>query len=217
MFGGDSMYLGHLGRVPVYVRFDIIFALLLVYMWAPPGPIFFVILLAVFLITILIHEMGHALVATARGMDGVSITLTGLGGFCTYRGNPDPARKLMISIAGPLVNFLAAAIAWTIIQYVPIANPLLKYAVEAFFFLNLVLGILNSLPIYPLDGGQALLALLRLRIRPATANRAVLTVSVVAAIGALLMWFQYTGGKDFPVFLVLLFGFLLYQAFLDLR
>lgn len=216
MIGVSPIYLGHLGRVPVYFLPDVLLLLILVYLWSPPGPVYFLITLLAMLMSILMHELAHALVATARGMSGVTITLTGMGGFCSYRGSPGHAQKLMISIAGPLANFLFAAIAWTVLEYVPLPDPHLRFAVGITLMFNLFLGILNSLPIYPLDGGQALLALASLRLRPATARRLVLSTSVAAAIGAVLLWLHFTGG-NFPLLIIVLFAFLLYQAFTDLR
>lgn len=216
MLASKPLYLGHLGRVPVYFLPDVLLLLILVYLWSPPGPVYFLITLIAMLVSILMHELAHALVATARGMNGVTITLTGMGGFCSYLGNPGNAQKLMISIAGPLANFLLAAIAWTVLEHVPLPDQHLRFAVWITMIFNLFLGILNSLPIYPLDGGQALLALARLRLRPATANRFVLSTSVAAAIGSVLLWLHFYGGQ-FPILIIVLFAFLLYQAFTDLR
>lgn len=216
VFGGDAFYLGHLGRVPVYVRLDIIFLALLVYTWAPGNPTAFLVLLIVMLLSILLHELGHAAVANARGMTGVSIVITGLGGYCSYQGIPDPARKLMISIAGPLVNFALAFTAYMVLNHVPLPEvPLLIFAIGATYWVNLVLGILNSVPIYPLDGGQSLLALLRMRLRADVANRAVLSVSVTAFIVGLAWYWQ--AFERFPIFIALIGAFCLFQAFRDLR
>lgn len=216
VFSTNPIYLGHLGRVPVYFLPDALLLLALAWLWSPPGPVPFLITLLVILLSILLHELAHAMVASARGMSGVFIVLTGMGGFCSFRGQPDNLRSLMITLAGPLMNFLVAAIAWTLIKYVDIPNPHLAFTVQMLLLFNLVLGILNSLPIYPLDGGQALRSLLLMRLRPATAHRAVLSTSVAAAIGTVLIYMHYAGGH-FPIFIVVLFAFLLMQAFADLR
>jgi membrane-associated protease RseP (regulator of RpoE activity) len=214
VFGLDAFYLGHFGRVPVYLRIDVLILAVLVFTIQAPL-VNRLIYLGVILLTVLLHELGHAAVATARGMHGVRVVITGMGGFCTYSGLPDPGRELTISVAGPLMNFTLAGFAWLALEHLQLPNPLVYLAVYMFFKVNLYLGILNSLPIYPFDGGQALLSALKLRLSPRRAGGIVLTTSFVTAIialGAATWWFG-----DIPWILVIFVFLSLFQASRDLR
>lgn len=215
VFGLDAFYLGHFGRVPVYLRFDILFLFVLVLSY-PMSMVSRIILLAVILFSILMHEMGHAMVATAKGMGGVSVVITGLGGYCSYQGMPSNGQKLAISVAGPLMNFTIAGFAWLALRYLPLNNELVYEFVRYLWYINLFLGILNSMPIYPLDGGQSLLALLQFKLRPGKAGSIVLGTSVISAIVVLGVLTWLNGGQP-PLLMagILIFG--LFQAFRDLR
>ena len=215
MFGHDAFYLGNFGRVPVYLRWDIIF--LVLWIMTDNAPLANrLLLLAVILMTVLMHELGHAAVATARGMHSVRVVITGLGGFCSYLGLPDPLRQFTVSVAGPLMNFTIAGFAWLAMRHLELPNNLLGLAVTMTFYVNLMLGILNSLPIYPFDGGQALLSLLQLRLSPRRAGSIVLTTSFITAIVALAGLTWYMNGQIPWIFAVFVF-ISLFQASRDLR
>jgi stage IV sporulation protein FB len=108
---------------------------------------------------VLIHELGHAVVARTTGARPV-IALTGFGGVTTY-SPPRPvsrARSLAISLAGPFAG-LAVGVPLAVLQgglvesLVPgsLAHEALSYAV----FTTIAWSVLNLLPVLPLDGGQA--------------------------------------------------------------
>ena len=101
-----------------------------------------------FLLAAALHEAGHAAAVRLCGGVIVSLRLTMLGGTLQYRLPASPVRAaVFIAAAGPLIGLLAA---W------------LFAGLEDFRFAgaNLVLSILNLLPVRPLDGGQMLTALL---------------------------------------------------------
>ena len=120
------------------------------------------------LVSILLHEFGHALAARAFGMDW-AIVLLMFGGLAYGRSRPGVKwwQHVLIALAGPFAQFalLAAVLAgWFAASRggfdIAETSPLLGTAVEALFFVNLVWPALNLLPIFPLDGGQALRAVL---------------------------------------------------------
>jgi Zn-dependent protease len=214
VFGIDAFYLGHFGRVPVYLRFDVL--ILAAWILTMSGSLTYrLIVLFVLLMTVLMHELGHAAVATARGMQGVKVVITGMGGFCTYNGLPSPQRELTISVAGPLMNFTLAGFAWLALRHLDMSE-LVYLIVRLTYLINLYLGIINSLPIYPFDGGQALLSLLRIRMSPRRAGGIVLTTSFITAILALGVVTWYQGGQ-IPWLLVMFVVVSLFQASRDLR
>ncbi len=114
------------------------------------------------------HELGHSLVARARGVGVSSISLVFFGGTSDIRRDDErPLDELLIAISGPCASLVLALImsgirftllpagtAWT-----PDPTPLMIF-LEAIIFLNLWLAGFNLLPTLPLDGGRALRGLL---------------------------------------------------------
>ena len=219
MLPGSPFYLGHLGRVPVYVLPEAIFTLLFVGMIAN-SVTGFIVLGVVVLATILIHEFGHAAVARIAGMGGVTILVGALGGMCLYQGDPEPRKRIAISLAGPFANLLTAGLLYAMGTATPEWrhwDPLLREFLSSLFLWNLVLGLFNLLPIYPLDGGQATLGGIRMATgREAIAKRATLITSFVVAPLALVALTLLNGGNP-PLFTLIIVGLLLFQAWRDLR
>ena len=107
---------------------------------------------------IIIHEMGHALAAEYLGHETRSITLFLLGGATdiSYKKlkQDDVA---IISAAGPLANFLMAIIGITI--NIIFAKFKMNWQIASFYIpifwgINLISGLFNLIPVYPLDGGR---------------------------------------------------------------
>lgn len=218
MLADGRFYLGHLGKTPVYVAPEAALNLLLVWMWCDKTLPGFLVVLMAFIVVILVHESGHAVLARAMGMHGISITLSAFGGFCSYGGDRQPRRELPIILAGCAFNLLTALGLWLIDQHlfnIDRMDPLLASFYWATFSFSLVLGLFNLLPIYPLDGGQATLAISRMIARSdANARRFTLSVTVASAIGAvaLLSWLGWIG-----MFTFFILAMLLFSAFRDLR
>jgi Zn-dependent protease len=210
-------YLGHIGKVPVYLALDAIFLVIIVIMFYGSGTSLdqLLMILIALVLTILLHELGHALVAMAVGMYGVSITITGLGGLCSYTGDRRPKQELMISAAGPVTNLMLAALSWTVLNHGGLGEETLNFLLSYFFLFNLVLGIFNSLPIFPLDGGQIALSISRMVTREYTAKRFTLGLSFVTAIVGLGVYVTLT--QNLPLFTIVLVMFLLFTAYRELR
>lgn len=120
------------------------------------------------LVSILLHELGHALAARACGMEW-AIVLLMFGGLAFGRSRPGVKwwQHVLIALAGPFAQFLllgATLAGWLAASRggfdLADMSPLLGTAFDALFFVNLVWPLLNLLPIFPLDGGQALRAVL---------------------------------------------------------
>ncbi|MBA3709027.1 MAG: M50 family metallopeptidase [Planctomycetes bacterium] len=213
-----KFYLGHLWKVPVYVGWEAAILLFFLYRTSAklPADQMLVVITAA-LLTIFLHEMGHALVARTVGMGGISITISAMGGYCAYQPEPPPGRKILITMSGPLTNFALAGLSWLCLYYHIFAVDLVDVFVRAMLYWNLLLGIFNSIPLYPLDGGQIFHACAEAvtHSRP-KANRAALIMSVIAAFGV-VGWnaAQNHGQPDMMVVGFMLF--LLFTAFQFLR
>lgn len=214
----ERFYLGHFGPVPVYVAVDAIFLVfVVVYKYQALTIPHIVTALIVFILAILLHELGHAVAALAQRMHSVSVTIGFLGGYCTYAGERRPWQQVIISLAGPLTNFALAAIAWQVATHVTIDNPIFHFFLAETFFWNLVLGIFNLLPIYPFDGGQATLgAVYGITRRDRFAKSTTLGITVVTAVVVLVALTWLNGGTP-PIITLPIILFAVFIAFRDLR
>lgn len=139
---------------------------------------------AVFL-SLLVHELGHALTARRLGSE-VEIELAGLGGLTRWTtpvSGVTPGRTALVSAAGSLAGFLLAGVVWAVSEVWGPFRGLAGLAVQVIFYANIVWGLLNWLPIRPLDGGHLLLAFLH-RVAPQRAQGIARAVFIgTAAVG----------------------------------
>jgi stage IV sporulation protein FB len=133
--------------------------------------------------SILIHELGHALTAEAFGYES-DITLWHFGGFARF--NPGyhypPYQQFLITLAGPFAGFALAAltfVAWIGLELQDLtANEIVMSAIWDLLYINIAWGLLNLLPVIPLDGGRLLEATLGI-VGVRTATDWALKVSLV--------------------------------------
>jgi len=103
----------------------------------------------------LVHELGHAVVAVARGRRVYRITLYGLAAAARRSSGPArPRDQFAIALAGPVSHLTMACALLCAWQLLPIDNEPLRVAAGFPAVSNFVAGLLNLLPISPLDGGR---------------------------------------------------------------
>jgi Zn-dependent protease/CBS domain-containing protein len=112
-----------------------------------------------FLVSILLHELGHAWEARREGLEVDGITLWLFGGVSQFKGGfPSAGAEFRIAIAGPLVSLVLGVV------FVLIAIAGLPSAVDGVAawlgYINLALLVFNLIPALPLDGGRVLRAAL---------------------------------------------------------
>jgi stage IV sporulation protein FB len=218
MFSDGRFYLGHLGKTPVYAMPEALLNFLLVWMWSDQTASGYVLALMAFLTVLLIHEGGHAVMARIMGMHGISITIAAFGGFCSYGGDRHPGRQLPIILAGCAANLLTAALIWGInSEFIPLSSldPTISKFLSITLVISLILGLFNLLPIYPLDGGQATLAISQiLTRRELTSRKITLFLSVAATATVLPVLYHF---NMLSIFTVMILGMLLLVAYRDLR
>lgn len=112
--------------------------------------------------SLLLHELAHALVARAHGMEIPAITLFLFGGVSELRDEPrKPSWEFRIAVVGPLTSFALVGVFWGIHALLPEStNAVLMTVLHYLGWVNLALGVFNLLPGYPLDGGRLLRAFL---------------------------------------------------------
>ncbi|BAY96548.1 peptidase M50 [Tolypothrix tenuis PCC 7101] len=110
--------------------------------------------------SVLLHELGHSLVARSQGIKVNSITLFLFGGIAAIEEeSKTPGKAFQVAIAGPLVS-IALFFMLRLLGYVlPDTNPLGEM-VNDLARINLVVALFNLIPGLPLDGGQVLKAAL---------------------------------------------------------
>ncbi|MDJ0848034.1 MAG: site-2 protease family protein [Myxococcota bacterium] len=115
-----------------------------------------------FFLSLLAHELSHALVALRAGIQVPAITLFLFGGVSHMSEEPRrPGTELRVAIAGPLMSFALALGFWGAKALLGHDAPTLVAAVLGYLaWVNTALGVFNLLPGFPLDGGRVLRALL---------------------------------------------------------
>jgi Zn-dependent protease/CBS domain-containing protein len=146
--------------------------------------------------SVVLHELGHALMARGSGVPAKGIILLPIGGITILDEAhviPDPVngwkRDIRIAIAGPLVNlFIAGISALVLLVVIPgfsfTARPLLHSSalLRSIVWANVYLGLFNLLPAYPMDGGRVLRALFSRQIDMVRATQRAVRIGNVFSI-----------------------------------
>jgi len=187
------------GRIfGVELRIHLTFLFLLVFVWltesAPHGNMNAgrgLALVGIIFASVMLHELGHALVSTQAGVPAKAIILLPIGGITFLDETQHPVepgaltwkRDIRIALAGPLVNLIIAFAAGSILLGVAPeirlwARPWVHSSnlARSLVWANLWLAVLNLLPAYPLDGGRVLRAVFSRRMDPVRATRRAVTI-----------------------------------------
>lgn len=171
---------GSLGRIRIFgipIRFHFTFILLVVFLLtlglgggqsSAASAIYIFALFG----SVLLHELGHALVSRRFGIKITEIVLYPIGGVSRPERRPKPTEELWISLAGPLVNLVIAGILLaqlyltrSLVPPEEMLKPTDNNLLERIAAGNLILAVFNLLPAFPMDGGRVLRSLLA-RHRP---------------------------------------------------
>jgi Zn-dependent protease len=225
---GKNWHIGSLFGIPLYLdtSWFLIFALvtltnaqdiqtqgLTAFPWL--GWLAAAILALLLFVSVLLHELGHSLVAKKQGIQVNSITLFLFGGLASIdRESTSPQAAFNVAIAGPAVSFALFAVFFSL-QQLWTANTLLGYMSQVLGQINLILALFNLIPGLPLDGGQVLKAL----VWQMTGDRyqgihwAALTGQWLGGIGICLGLFAvFLGGEISGLWLALIGWFIVRNA-----
>ena len=112
-------------------------------------------------LSVLLHELAHSFVAIGEGLKVRDITLFFLGGMANFdKECPTSKGSLKIAISGPIVSFLLALLMILLSNNLSSSSLILSNLFKQVANLNLLIGIFNLLPIFPLDGGIILKSLI---------------------------------------------------------
>ncbi len=149
---------------------------------------------------VVLHEFGHALMAKRFSVHTAAVVLFPIGGMAAFDRIPRrPGQELLIALAGPAVNVLLVLGGFALgVRFPADWNPLLFPLSLAEFArhlvaVNIVMGLFNLLPIFPMDGGRVLRALLSMRIDYLAATRWAVGIGKAFALVAmvLLTWLPW--------------------------
>lgn len=182
----------------------------------PAGPVvgalYGILVIVLLFACVTLHELGHALAAKYYKVGVKDITLLPIGGVASLERMPDkPMQEFVITLAGPLVNFALAiillplALAAAVLEMgsasvlsqpgriagmlmTPGLTNLLVYLVAT----NVLLGLFNLLPAFPMDGGRILRSLLAMTTSYVQATRIAVLVGRIMAV-LLAVWGLMTG------------------------
>jgi Zn-dependent protease/CBS domain-containing protein len=187
----------------IEIRIHLTFLFLLVFVWSTEAAtqdasaaLRGLALVGIVFGSVILHELGHALVARGSGIAAKGIILLPIGGITILdeaHAIPDPInawkRDIRIAVAGPLVNlFIAGLSAIVLLAAIPgfslAARPLLHSSalLRSIVWSNLYLGLFNLLPAYPMDGGRVLRAVFSRRIDMVQATQRAVRIGHVFSI-----------------------------------
>jgi stage IV sporulation protein FB len=157
-------------------------------------------------VSIIIHELGHALTMRKFGGRQVHIVLHSFGGYATCDRAFNRFQSFLVSGAGPFYQIVAGLLMWVAVGFIEQPSTLVGYFMRSFVNVSLIWAILNLFPIFPLDGGHILKAILgpsRLKLA--------LIISLICAVvfGALALFYGQPVG--------ILFGFFAFNNLKQLR
>lgn len=171
------------------------------------------------LMSVVLHELGHALTARRYGIETREIVLTPIGGVARLDGYPQGLAELAIAAAGPLVNLALAVVLFFGLVAAGLppwgagAVVDLPSALQWLLFGNLCLFALNLLPAFPLDGGRILRSALSFLMGQERATRIAtrlgMALAAVLGLAALVPWAL---GPMFNVLMLLTAFFVLLGA-----
>ena len=181
---GGSIRIAKVAGIPIRLHFTFLLFIAYVAIVAQrtDSPQLAALIPAIFACVVL-HELGHALVARRFGIETREITLYLIGGIAYIEGRPKPAEEFWIALAGPLVNVAIALVLLPVVYLVDGALPPFKFTIDGETFLrglylaNIALPLFNMIPALPMDGGRVLRSVLAMRMNERKATK------IAAAVG----------------------------------
>lgn len=216
----QTVLLGRPFGIGTYVHWSFWLLLLYIAFVAAPGGavtmLFSVALICAVFGCVVLHELGHALMARRFGIRTHDIYLYPIGGVARLERMPtNPVQELLIALAGPAVNVVIAFILFAILGFksaiMPTAEtfssvaPTLVGEIETLAVINVGLVLFNLLPAFPMDGGRVLRALLGMKFSYLQATEIAATVGKYMAI--LMGLYGLFSGGNFLLVMLAIFVF----------
>ena len=192
--------------IPVRVRPSFLLIAAFLGLFGVRDATFVVAWIAIVFVSILIHEFGHALTARSFGAE-VAIELHAVGGLTRWSipsSGSGPGRRALVAAAGSAVGVLFGALVWVVAAQFGPYRGLTSFIINNLIYVNVFWGLLNWLPIRPLDGGHLLLSLLE-KFSPRSGDAIAKGVFVVTSAAGLVY-----GITSDRLFIAVIAGWLLF-------
>jgi len=158
-------------------------------------------------VSLLVHEMGHALTIRKYRLP-VQVTLQAFGGYAAYpAGSLTRMQSFIVTAAGPGVQILFGVLVLAVAPVMSLSSPFIAYFMHVLWMISFIWAFFNCLPIFPLDGGQMLAAVLG----PQRARGLHLTGVVCAMVIGLIAFSMH------QMFVAIFMGLFAYQNYQMLR
>lgn len=203
-------------ELAVHVSFFLLLAYFAFVGWGEGGWLgagWSLVLIILFFGCVVLHELGHSLTARRYGVHVPRILLMPIGGMAEFDRIPRrPSSELLITLAGPAVNFVLAAVLLPLVWAdLWSSEPVVRFgALDLTINLaiaNLVMGVFNLLPVFPMDGGRILRALLATRLNYLRATWwAAMVGKVLAVVLAFVAAFYFENALLAVLFLFIYFA-----------
>ncbi len=220
-----SFKIGSAWGIPIELHFTFLLLILAVFALSLAGALyntffnffsaFYTFFIVLFLfIFVVFHELAHSVVARRYGIKVRKIVLYPIGGVSEIEEIPDnPAQEWRMAVAGPLTSVVLGLILLGVSLFL---SPQLLPALLAFStatgnflfdlaILNILLGIFNLIPAFPMDGGRVFRALLAERMKYSDATRYAVTLGRILGIVMVIAGFIF-----YDYFLLILVGLFVY-------
>jgi len=195
--------------VRIHLTFPLILIVFGVEAWLRAGwveAIWAVLLVASVFVCVVLHEFGHSLQVRRYGIRVRDIVLLPIGGMARAESIPEkPIEEIIVAISGPLVNFALALIFFVIIWLRHSPFTFESEFLGSLLWINLVLGVFNLTPAFPMDGGRILRGLFAMRLPYLTATRYARKIGQLIAILFVIIGFMYPRFIMLPVIAVFIF------------
>jgi len=167
----------------------------------------FVFVFAGFL-SILVHELGHAVMIRKYGLP-TAITLQAFGGYASYpAGRLNRKQSFIVTAAGPAVQFALGVLLIILARNLSIPEGSLFFPfLRDLIWVSIAWSILNCLPVYPMDGGQMMAAVLGPK-----KQHYVHLISAIVAVAVGIAGYLFFGTILLPIFMAL-FAWQNWQAY----
>jgi Zn-dependent protease len=197
-----SYRIGKLFGIPIKIHITLVIFLAL-FLFSKQGIDGFFIMVAIFS-SVLVHELGHALLAKSLGLPIVDISLYPFGGMARMAAPPKTtADEIKVAIIGPIVSLILAGGFWLLAF--SSQQPMLGILAQ----INLILGAFNLLPALPMDGGRIFRALLARKIGFYKAT--ILAAKVARTFAVIMIILAYF----YSIWLLVLAAFLLIMSLIE--
>ena len=195
----------NLGRIPVLVEPSFWLMTAMFGMLGSGGWQTVVSWMVVVFVSVLMHEIGHALMAMGLGCDVAGIRLHMGGGLTYFDRALSRWRDVAVSAAGPLTGFLFGGLMYAVGEFIPPKSYMGYVILRQLMWVNFGWGIINLLPVPPLDGGHIARGVLG-----PSRQRIALWLGVLTSVGVVALALSFR--TFFIAFMFGMFGYQCWQA-----